>query len=69
MLEADADFLIGMLSQMLEETDIDVFAFWEDMAYHTAPLISPQLARKFMLPRSQGRGFRPKPGDALVCAG
>lgn len=51
MLEADADFLIGMLSQMLEETDIDVFAFWEDMAYHTAPLISPQLARKFMLPR------------------
>ena len=51
MLEADADFLIGMLSQMLEETEIDVFAFWEDMAYHTAPLISPQLARKFMLPR------------------
>ena len=51
MLEADADFLIGTLSQMLGETDIDVFAFWEDMAYHTAPLISPQLARKFMLPR------------------
>jgi uroporphyrinogen decarboxylase len=51
MMEADADFLMGMLSQMLEETDIDVFAFWEDMAYHTAPLISPQLARQFMLPR------------------
>jgi len=40
-----------MLSQMLEESDIDVFAFWEDMAYHTAPLISPRLARQFMLPR------------------
>jgi len=40
-----------MLSQILEETDIDVFGFWEDMAYHTAPLISPELARKFMLPR------------------
>jgi len=51
MLEADAEYLIGMLSQMLEETDIDVFAFWEDMAYHTAPLISPRLARQFMLPR------------------
>jgi len=51
MMEADADFLVGMLSQMLEETDIDVFAFWEDMAYRTAPLISPQLARTFMLPR------------------
>jgi uroporphyrinogen decarboxylase len=51
MLDAVADFLTGMLSQILEETDIDVFAFWEDMAYHTAPLLSPQLARKFMLPR------------------
>ena len=51
MMDADAEFLIGMLSQMLEETDIDVFGFWEDMAYHTAPLISPQAARKFMLPR------------------
>ena len=50
-MEADADFLVGMLSQVLEETDIDVFAFGEDMVYHTAPLISPQLARKFMLPR------------------
>jgi uroporphyrinogen decarboxylase len=51
MLEADADFVVGMLSQILEETDIDVFGFWEDMAYHTAPLLSPQLARRFMLPR------------------
>jgi uroporphyrinogen decarboxylase len=50
MLEADANFLIGMLSQMLKETDIDVFGGFEDMAYHTAPLLSPQLVRKFMLP-------------------
>jgi hypothetical protein len=40
-----------MLSQILEETDVDVFGFWEDMAYHTAPLLSPQAGRKFMLPR------------------
>lgn len=51
MMEADVEFLIGMLAQMLGETDIDVFGFWEDMAYHTAPLISPELVRKFMLPR------------------
>ncbi len=51
MMEADADFLMAILAQMLEETDIDVFGFWEDMAYRTAPLISPALARKFMLPR------------------
>ncbi len=51
MMEADAEFLIGMLGQMLEETDIDVFAFWEDMAYRTSSLLSPAMARKFMLPR------------------
>jgi uroporphyrinogen decarboxylase len=51
MLDADADFLIQMLSQILEVTDVDVFGFWEDMAYHTAPLLSPKLGRQFMLPR------------------
>jgi uroporphyrinogen decarboxylase len=51
MMDADAEFMIAMLSQMLEETDIDVFGFWEDMAYRTAPLISPALVRKYMLPR------------------
>jgi hypothetical protein len=51
MMEADADFLIAMLSQMLECTTIDVFGFWEDMAYKAGPLIGPNLVRKFMLPR------------------
>lgn len=50
MMEADADFLIGMLQQMLEETDIDVFGFWEDMAYKAGPLISPAMVRKYLLP-------------------
>jgi uroporphyrinogen decarboxylase len=51
MMEADADFLIAMLGQMLDETDIDVFGFWEDMAYTAGPLIGPTLVRKFMVPR------------------
>jgi len=51
MQDADAEFLIAMLSQILEETDIDDFDFFEDMAYKTAPLISPEMARKFLLPR------------------
>jgi uroporphyrinogen decarboxylase len=51
MMEADADFLIAMLSQMLEYTTIDVFGFWEDMAYKAGPLIGPNLVRKFMVPR------------------
>ena len=50
MVEADADFIIAMMTQILEVVSIDAFAFWEDMAYHTAPLISPEMARKYMLP-------------------
>jgi uroporphyrinogen decarboxylase len=51
MMDADADFLIAMLGQMLEETDIDVFGFWEDMAYKAGPLIGPRMVRKYMAPR------------------
>lgn len=51
MMEADADFLIAMLGQILEETSIDVFGFWEDMAYNAGPLIGPDLVRRFMVPR------------------
>ena len=51
MMDADAEFLIAMLEQLLQETDIDVFGFWEDMAYRTSTLISPKMARRFMLPR------------------
>ena len=40
-----------MLDQMLEETTIDVFGFWEDMGYKSGPLISPAMVKKFMAPR------------------
>ncbi len=51
MMDAVADFLIQMMERILEHTDIDMFGFWEDMAYKTGPLISPDMVRKFMLPR------------------
>lgn len=51
MMDANADFIIAMMSQILDATDIDAFGFWEDMAYNHAPLISPAMARKYMLPR------------------
>ena len=50
MMDADADFLIQMMDQILDYTDVDVFGFWEDMAYKTGPLIGPTLVRKYMLP-------------------
>ncbi len=51
MMDATADFIIAMMGQILDLTDIDVYGFWEDMAYKTGPLISPELVRRYMLPR------------------
>jgi uroporphyrinogen decarboxylase len=51
MMDADADYLIRMMGQILDHTDVEVFGFWEDMAYKTGPLIGPNLVRKYMLPR------------------
>jgi uroporphyrinogen decarboxylase len=51
MMDASADFMIRMMDQILDHTDVDVFGFWEDMAYKAGPLIGPDLVRKYMLPR------------------
>jgi uroporphyrinogen decarboxylase len=51
MMEANADFIIAIMSQVLDVIDIDAFSFWEDMAYNHAPLISPDMVRRHMLPR------------------
>jgi hypothetical protein len=51
MMDANADFIIAIMSQILDVIDIDAFGFWEDMAYNRAPLISPAMVRQYMLPR------------------
>jgi len=51
MMDAIAEFIIAMMQQILDHTTIDVYGFWEDMAYKTGPLISPDMMRKYMLPR------------------
>jgi uroporphyrinogen decarboxylase len=65
MMEAEADFIIAVMDQVLEVVAVDAFGFWEDMAYKAGPLISPEMARRFMLPRYRrvadflrGRGVR-----------
>jgi uroporphyrinogen decarboxylase len=35
----------------VKDLRIDFVRFWEDMAYKAGPLISPEMFRKFMLPR------------------
>jgi len=51
MMDATADFLIAVMDRILDHTDVDVFGFWEDMGYKTGPLLGPEMARRYMLPR------------------
>ncbi|MBM3500201.1 MAG: hypothetical protein FJX74_16210 [Armatimonadetes bacterium] len=51
MMDGIADFVIAMLGPILDCTDIDVYGFWEDMAYKTGPLIGPDMMRRHMVPR------------------
>ena len=51
MMDANADFIIAMMDQILSVVEIDAFGFWEDMCYNHGPLISPELVRRYMLPR------------------
>jgi len=44
------DFWIVLWEPILSRVQIDYVLVWEDMCYKTAPLISPELFRKFMLP-------------------
>jgi uroporphyrinogen decarboxylase len=48
-----ADFWIELWGQALSEIRVDCVNFWEDMAYRTGPLISPEMFREFMLPPYQ----------------
>ena len=50
MMEERADRIIEITGAVLEHTRIDVFWFWEDMAYNGGPLVGPELFRKFALP-------------------
>ena len=48
-----ADFWIELWGQVISEINVDLANFWEDMAYRTGPLISPEMFREFMLPAYQ----------------
>lgn len=51
MMDAEAELIIAIMAQVLDVIEVDAFAMWEDMAYKSGPLISPALARRYMLPR------------------
>jgi len=49
MMDYVADFCCACGKRALEDLDLDYILLWEDMAYKSAPLISPQMFRRFMM--------------------
>ena len=50
MAEFWGDFLIQLFDRAATEVDVDYALFWEDLAFKTAPLLSPRHFRRFFLP-------------------
>lgn len=51
MMDAVVEFVIAMMSQILDVVEVDAFWLWEDMAYKTAPLVSPEMVQRYMFGR------------------
>jgi len=51
MLEFLTGFFIELTRQALGEVEVDWLNYFEDFAFKTAPLISPDIFRRFLLPR------------------
>ncbi|MCP4168212.1 MAG: hypothetical protein GY759_20295 [Chloroflexi bacterium] len=47
MMEERADRIIEITAEVMKHTTIDIFGWWEDMAYNHGPLMDPQMYRKF----------------------
>jgi len=47
MMEERADSIIRITEEVLKHTRVDVFWYWEDMAYNHAALVDPKMYRKF----------------------
>ena len=41
-MEERADRIIEITAEVLKYTPIDMFGYWEDMAYNHGPLVGPQ---------------------------
>ena len=51
MMDQVLYLILGVARRVVHDLRIDAVRFWEDMAYKTGPLISPDMVRKFMAPR------------------
>ena len=67
MMDYLADFFCTCGRRALEDVDLDYILLWEDMAYKTGPLISPDMFRRFMLePYKKLTGFIRDHGVDLI---
>ena len=67
MMDYLADFCCACGKRVLEDVDLDYVLLWEDMAYKTGPLISPEMFRRFMLePYRKLTGFIRDHGVDLI---
>ncbi len=65
MMEQRADAIIQITEEVMRHTRVDLFWYWEDMAYNHAALIDPRMFRRFALRHYQrvnawlrGKGIR-----------
>ena len=67
MMDYMADFCCACGRRALEDLDLDYILLWEDMAYKSGPLISPEMFRRFMLePYKKLTGFIREHGVELI---
>lgn len=51
MMDTMFNLELEVIKRTVKDIRVDWAHFWEDMAYKTGPLISPDMFRKFMMPR------------------
>jgi uroporphyrinogen decarboxylase len=51
MMETATEFAVAILQRALTEAPVTLVQFWEDMCFRGGPLISPDMVRRFMVPR------------------
>ncbi len=51
MMDTILNLEIEVIKRTVKEVKVDWAWFWEDMAYKSGPLVSPDMFRKFMMPR------------------
>ncbi len=51
MMDTILNLELEVIKRTVKDIRVDWALFWEDMAYKTGPLISPDMFRKFMMPR------------------